>query len=89
MELPDNAAVLTVPAAMNAGPASPLFWGTMAGSLAVAFVFTTPINRAMIRRGQSHAVLHQHHHAPHWATGGDRAWSTHPHYAAARDRRAA
>lgn len=65
MELLDNAVMLTVPGAMNAGPASALFWGTLAGSLAVAFVLTTPVNRAMIRRGRGHAVVHQRHQAAH------------------------
>ncbi|MGH3814536.1 MAG: DUF4396 domain-containing protein, partial [Pseudonocardiaceae bacterium] len=39
-----------------------LFWGALAVALAVAFVVTVPVNRAMIRRGKGHAVVHQYHH---------------------------
>jgi hypothetical protein len=53
--------MLTVPGAMNAGLASLLFWGSLAFSLVVAFVFTTPINKWMIGRGRGHAVVHAHH----------------------------
>jgi hypothetical protein len=63
MELLDNAVMLTVPGAMDAGPDSVLFWGTLAGALAVAFAVTTPLNRVMIGRGKGHAVLHRYHHA--------------------------
>ncbi|MEV6345194.1 DUF4396 domain-containing protein [Actinoplanes sp. NPDC051851] len=63
MELLDNAFVLAVPGAMNAGLTSPLFWISLAGSLAVAFALTTPVNRWMIARGRGHAVVHQYHHA--------------------------
>jgi Domain of unknown function (DUF4396) len=61
MELLDNAVVLAVPGAMDAGLASPLFWGSLAFSLVVAFVLTVPVNRWMISRGRGHAVVHQHH----------------------------
>ncbi len=61
MELVDNAAMLTIPGAMEAGLASPLFWGSLAGALALAFVVTTPVNRWLIGRGKGHAVVHQHH----------------------------
>jgi hypothetical protein len=62
MELFDNAVLLTVPGAMDAGLTSALFWTSLAGSLAVAFIVTTPVNRAMIRRGKGHAVLHNYQH---------------------------
>ena len=61
MELADNAVVLAVPGAMDAGLTSALFWLSLAGSLAVAFVVTTPVNRWMIGRGKGHAVVHGHH----------------------------
>ena len=61
MELLDNAVMLAVPGAIAAGLDSTLFWVSLAGSLAVAFVLTTPVNRFMIGRGRGHAVLHQHH----------------------------
>jgi hypothetical protein len=62
MELLDNAFILAVPGAMDAGLASGLFWASLAGSLVVAFVLTTPVNRWMISRGRGHAVVHQYHH---------------------------
>ena len=61
MELLDNAFVLAVPGAMDAGLTSVLFWASLAGSLVVAFVLTTPVNRWMISRGRGHAVVHQYH----------------------------
>lgn len=62
MEIIDNAVVLAVPGAMQAGLTSPLFWGSLAFSLAVAFAVTVPVNRALIARGKGHAVVHQYHH---------------------------
>ena len=62
MEIVDNAVMLTVPGAMETGLGNVLFWGALAFSLAVAFVVTLPINRAMIGRGRGHAVVHQLHH---------------------------
>jgi hypothetical protein len=62
MEVLDNAVMLTVPGAMEAGLSSPVFWGALAFSLLVAFVLTTPVNRWMISRGKGHAVVHAHHH---------------------------
>lgn len=61
MELIDNAFILAVPGAMDAGLSSALFWGSLAASLAVAFVLTTPLNRWMISRGKGHAVAHAYH----------------------------
>jgi hypothetical protein len=62
MEVMDNAVVLVVPGAMNAGLTDVLFWASLAGSLVVAFVVTVPVNRALIKRGKGHAVVHQFHH---------------------------
>ena len=62
MEIVDNAVILTVPGAMEAGLTDVLFWGALALGLAVAFVITVPVNRALIRRGKGHAVVHQYHH---------------------------
>jgi hypothetical protein len=63
MELLDNAFIVAVPGAMNAGLDSALFWASLAASLLIAFVLTTPVNRWMISRGKGHAVVHQYHHA--------------------------
>ncbi|MEV4141947.1 DUF4396 domain-containing protein [Dactylosporangium sp. NPDC049742] len=62
MEVLDNAIMVTVPGAMDAGLTAWLFWASLAFSLAVAFVLTTPVNRWMISRGKGHAVVHQYHH---------------------------
>jgi hypothetical protein len=62
MELMDNAFILAVPKAIDAGLGDPLFWWSLAVSLAVAFVITVPVNRALIARGKGHAVVHQYHH---------------------------
>ena len=61
MEIVDNAIVLLVPGAMDAGLGSALFWASLAGSLAVAFVVTVPVNRALMNRGKGHAVVHALH----------------------------
>ncbi|MDF2753002.1 MAG: hypothetical protein K0S82_1385 [Gaiellaceae bacterium] len=61
MELVDNAVLLVIPGAMEAGLADPLFWGSLAFALAVAFVAAYPVNRWLIERGRGHAVVHSHH----------------------------
>jgi hypothetical protein len=62
MEIVDNLVLLLIPGAMDAGLSSPLFWGSLLVSLAVAFVVTVPVNRALIARGRGHAVAHRYHH---------------------------
>jgi hypothetical protein len=62
MEVVDNAVVLAVPGALQAGLTDLLFWGSLALSLVVAFAVTVPVNRALIRRGKGHAVVHAYHH---------------------------
>ena len=62
MEVVDNAVMLSVPGAVEAGISSWIFWGSLAFALAVAFVVTLPINRWMIGRGRGHAVVHAYHH---------------------------
>lgn len=61
MELVDNAIVLVIPGAMEAGLADALFWGSLAFALGVAWVAAFPVNRWLIARGRGHAVVHQHH----------------------------
>jgi hypothetical protein len=61
MEIVDNLIILVIPGAMEAGLASPLFWGSLAFALAVAFVAAFPVNRWLIARGKGHAVVHQYH----------------------------
>ena len=60
MEIVDNAVILAVPGAMDAGLRDPLFWGSLAFSLVVAFVFAFPLNRYLIARGRGHALVHSH-----------------------------
>ena len=62
MEIVDNAVLLVVPSAMDAGLASLLFWASLAFSFLVAFVVTLPVNRWLIGRGKGHAVVHEYHH---------------------------
>ena len=74
MELMDNATMLLIPGAMDAGLDAAKFWASLALSFVVAFVVTVPVNRALIARGRGHAaerrrrrqrghaVVHHHHH---------------------------
>ena len=63
MEIVDNAIMLAIPGAMDAGLSSLLFWGSLAFALAVAAVAAFPVNRWLISRGKGHAVVHAHHGA--------------------------
>ena len=62
MEIVDNATIVVIPGALNAGLADLLFWASLLGSLVIAFVITVPVNRWMIARGKGHAVVHEMHH---------------------------
>jgi hypothetical protein len=61
MEIVDNAVLLAVPGAMDAGLGDAVFWGSLAVALAVAWVAAFPVNRWLIARGRGHAVVHAHH----------------------------
>ena len=61
MEVVDTLVVLAIPGAMAAGLVDPLFWGSLALSLAVAFIVALPVNRWLISRGRGHAVIHGMH----------------------------
>jgi hypothetical protein len=61
MEIVDNAIILVVPGAMEAGLGSLLFWGSLAFALLVAGAAAFPVNRWLISRGRGHAVVHQYH----------------------------
>ena len=65
MEIVDNGVLLLVPGAMEAGLDEPLFWGSLAFALAVAFVAAFPVNRWLIARGKGHAVVHERHAQAH------------------------
>ena len=62
MEIVDNAIMLVIPGAMDAGLYALLFWVSLAFSLAVAAVAAFPVNRWLIARGKGHAVVHAYHH---------------------------
>src|SRR4051812_3395500 len=59
MELVDNAIVLAVPGAMEAGLGSTLFWGSLSFALVIAGAVAFPVNRWLIARGQGHAAVHR------------------------------
>jgi Domain of unknown function (DUF4396) len=59
MEVVDNAILLAVPGAMDAGLDSVLFWGSLAFALAVAGLVTVPVNRWLLARGKGHAAVHE------------------------------
>jgi hypothetical protein len=59
MEIVDNAIMVAVPGAMDAGIGDLLFWGSLAVALAVAGVAAFPLNRWLIKRGRGHAILHE------------------------------
>lgn len=61
MELFDNAFVLVIPGAINAGLTTALFWISLLLSLIVAFAAAFPVNRYLISHGKGHAVMHGHH----------------------------
>ncbi len=62
MEIVDNAIMVVIPGAMEAGALSWVFWASLAFAFAVAFVVTVPVNKWLIERGKGHAVMHKYHH---------------------------
>jgi hypothetical protein len=63
MEIVDNAIMLVVPGAMEAGLTNLLFWGSLAFALLVSGAAAFPVNRYLIARGRGHAVVYEYHHA--------------------------
>ena len=63
MEVIDNAAMLVIPGAMDAGLGTVLFWGSLAVSLVLAFFAAVPVNRWLLSKGRGHALVHHYHHA--------------------------
>ncbi|MGZ8783501.1 MAG: DUF4396 domain-containing protein [Gaiellaceae bacterium] len=61
MEIVDNAIMLMIPGAMEAGLTNVLFWGSLASALLIAGTVAFPVNRWLIARGKGHAVVHAHH----------------------------
>ena len=62
MEVVDNAFMLLVPGAMEAGLGDLRFWLPLLGGFAIAWPFAFAVNRVMIGRGKGHAVVHEYHH---------------------------
>ena len=59
MEIVDNAILLVIPGAMDAGLDDVLFWGSLSFALAIAFVLTVPVNRWLIGKGKGHTAVHE------------------------------
>lgn len=62
MEIVDNAVMLVIPGAMDAGVTDALFWNSLVLSLILAGPAAFPVNRWLISRGRGHARVHAHHH---------------------------
>jgi Domain of unknown function (DUF4396) len=59
MEVIDNAIMVAVPGAINAGLGDVLFWGSLSFGLVVAGIGAFPVNRYLLARGKGHAVMHE------------------------------
>jgi hypothetical protein len=59
MEIVDNAIILVIPGAMDAGLDDVLFWGSLSFALFVAGFFASPVNRWLLQRGKGHAAVHE------------------------------
>jgi hypothetical protein len=59
MEIVDNAILLIIPGAMDAGVDSVLFWGSLSFALVIAGAFALPVNRWLLARGKGHAAVHE------------------------------
>ncbi len=61
MEIVENVTMIVVPGAMDAYLDEALFWATMLGGFVIAFPFAFLVNRALLRRGKGHALVHEYH----------------------------
>jgi hypothetical protein len=59
MEVVDNALMLVIPGAIDAGVGDVLFWGSLSVALVVAGAAALPLNLWLIGRGRGHAVVHE------------------------------
>jgi len=61
MEAVDNAFILVVPGALEAGLGDAKFWWSIALGFAIAFLPAFFANKYLIARGRGHAVAHAYH----------------------------
>jgi hypothetical protein len=59
MEVVDNAIMLAIPGAMEAGLDNTLFWGPLSVALTVGGFAAYPVNRSLLRHGRGHAAVHR------------------------------
>ena len=59
MEVVDNAIVVAIPGAIDAGLGEVLFWGSLSFSLFVAGFAAYPVNRWLLQRGKGHTAVHE------------------------------
>jgi hypothetical protein len=59
MEIVDNAIILIIPGAMEAGLGDVLFWASLAVALVIAGFAAFPVNRWLLARGKGHAAVHE------------------------------
>ena len=59
MEVVDNALMLVIPGAIEAGVGDLLFWGSLSVALVMAGAAALPLNFWLIGRGRGHAVVHE------------------------------
>jgi hypothetical protein len=62
MEIVDNAIMLVIPGAIEAGVGDELFWASLSVALVLAGFVALPVNRWLIARGKGHAVVHESGH---------------------------
>jgi hypothetical protein len=59
MEVVDNAIMIAIPGAMEAGLTNVLFWASLSVALVIAGAFAFPLNRWLIARGKGHVAVHE------------------------------
>jgi hypothetical protein len=59
MELVDNAIMLVIPGAFDAGLGDLMFWASLAVALVIAGAAAFPVNRWLISRGRGHTAVHE------------------------------